>query len=343
MKRLASKVPTGLVRLLAARVTGARFPHAVQANLTFRCNLRCVYCGITEDRRPEMTTAEVSSMVEQFAALGTSRISFTGGEPLLREDLPEIVRRCRELGLFVSVATNGLLVEKRLAALRGVSSVNLTLDGPEAIHDRQRGQGNFRTVLRAIDLLRSEGIPAYVNTVITRDNCALVREVLDIAAAHGVKVTPQPVFFSEQSHASNAEGYARARAGDEALIGALEELIRLKDAGDDRIMPSKRYYRAVIRAVREGRKIRCVNGGRLFCTVSPDGRVAPCNLLVRDPRWLCGRELGYAAAFRRMPPPGCDGCVSSFIDFDYLYSLKPDVAWNYYRSFLKLYTKPPAS
>ena len=105
-------------------------------------------------------------------------------------------------------------------------------------------------------------------------------------------------------------------------------------------MLSKRYYHNVINAIKDETKIRCSNAGSLFCTISPDGRVAPCNLLVRDIRWLNGNEIGFRKAFMDMPSINCDGCLSSFLDIDGLYSLKPDVAWNYYKHYLKILMKP---
>lgn len=103
-------------------------------------------------------------------------------------------------------------------------------------------------------------------------------------------------------------------------------------------MLSKRYYHKVINSIKSGTKVKCSNAGSLFCTISPDGRVAPCNLLVRDMRWLNGNEVGFRKAFMDMPEVNCGGCISSFLDIDDLYSLKPDIIWNYYKHYLKLLT-----
>lgn len=277
-------------------------------------------------------------MIDEFVDLRTSRLSFTGGEPLLRDDFFKVVQYARKRGLFVSLATNASLVERFIDRLVDVNSINTTLDGPEPIHDQQRGRGNFKKVLRAIELIKNKGIPVYVVSVITRNNCTRIQEILDLAKSLEVKVLLQPVFFSEQSHANNLEGYRDTKYNGKVMLDTLTQLIKLKEQGDGTIILSKRYYRDVRESIIQDRKIRCCNGGSLFCTISPDGRVAPCNLLVRDLRWLNGNEIGFRRAFMGMPEINCNGCISSFLDIDYLYSLKPDVAWNYYKHYLKLHS-----
>lgn len=338
LKKIKAKVPIGLYHLVKARLFRVKFPHAIQFNITFKCNQHCTYCGIYKESRAEMTTDQICNMIDEFAELGTSRLSITGGEPLLREDFTEVVKYARKKGLFVSLATNGSLIEKHMDGLKYVSSVNMTLDGPESIHDRQRGKGNFKKVMHAIELLKQKGIPVYVVSVATKNNCARIPEVLELASSLEIKALIQPVFFSEQSHANNLQGYVNIKYDDKAMVETLDYLIKLKEQGDACLILSKRYYRNVKESIIKGDKIRCINAGSLFCTISPDGRVAPCNLLVRDMRWLNGNEVGFRKAFMDMPEVNCGGCISSFLDIDDLYSLKPDIVWNYYKHYLKLLT-----
>ena len=335
-KKIRAKVPIGLYHLVKARFLRVKFPHAIQFNITFKCNQHCTYCGIYKENRPEMTTDQVCNMIDEFVEIGTSRLSITGGEPLLREDFTEVVKYARKKGLFVSLATNGSLIEKHIDGLKYVNSVNMTLDGPESIHDAQRGKGNFKTVLNAIKLLKGLKIPVYIVSVITKNNCDRFQEILELARSLDIRALMQPIFFSEQSHANNLKGYLNSKYDEQSMVETLDKLMHLKKNGDDTIILSNRYYSDVKKSILSGKKIRCCNAGSLFCTVSPDGRVAPCNLLVKDMRWLNGNEIGFSKAFMNMPDINCDGCLSSFIDIDYLYSLKVDVAWNYYKHYLTL-------
>ncbi|MCP4985048.1 MAG: radical SAM protein, partial [Colwellia sp.] len=100
IKKIKSRIPIGLFKLFQSKIVNVKFPHAIQLNLTFKCNQRCEYCGIYTDKRYEMTTQEVFKMIDEFVALGTSRISLTGGEPLTRKDFQEIVSYARKKGLF---------------------------------------------------------------------------------------------------------------------------------------------------------------------------------------------------------------------------------------------------
>src|SRR4030067_3642615 len=336
LKKIRTKVPIGLYHLVKSRFLRVKFPHAIQFNITFKCNQHCAYCGIYKENRAEMTTEQICRMIDQFAELGTSRLSITGGEPLLREDFTEVVKYAREKGLFVSLATNGSLIEKHIDGLKYVNSVNMTLDGPEPVQYQQRGKGNFKKGIRAVELIKKMGIPVYIVSVITKNNCINIHKILELARSLNIKVLLQPVFFAEQSHANNLEGYANARYDDKIMIETLDYLIRLKEEGDQSVILSKRYYMNVKKSIPSETKIKCRNAGSLFCKISPDGRVAPCNLLVRDMRWLNGNEVGFKKAFINIPEVNCGGCISSFLDIDDLYSLKLDVAWNYYKHYLKL-------
>ncbi len=340
LQKLKPIIPTGLYYLIKARCFNVKYPHAIQFNITFKCNQRCSYCGIYNDTRGEMTTEQIYNMIDEFAKLGTARLSITGGEPLLRKDLPLVVRHARRRGLFVSLATNGSLVARQIDGLRDVNSVNMTLDGTESIHDQQRGKGNFKKVLEAVELLKNNEIPVYLVTVVTKNNCTHIKEILELAKSLDVKLLIQPVFYSEQSHANNLEGYRNTKYDDQTMIETLNRLIQLKEQGDPQIILSKRYYQNVRESIINGTKIRCRNAGYLFCTISPDGRVAPCNLLVRDLRWLNGNEVGFREAFMNMPEIKCGGCLSSFLDIDDLYSLKPEIVWDYYKHYLKFFIRP---
>jgi MoaA/NifB/PqqE/SkfB family radical SAM enzyme len=339
MSKRKSIIPVGAFNLIRAKCFGVKFPHAIQFNITFRCNQRCAYCGIYNDERYEMNTAEIFKMLDEFAAMGTSRLSITGGEPLVREDFPLVVKHAKELGFSVALATNGSLVSQRLNFLEGVDNVNMTLDGPQDIHDKQRGAGNFQKVMEAIRLIKSKKIPLYLVSVITRNNCSLIDELLALAESLDVKLLLQPVFYAEQSHADNIEGYKNNKYEDSLMIETLNHLIELKKQGNKSIILSKRYYQNVKNAIIHDKKIRCCNAGSLFCTISPDGKVAPCNLLVRDNCWLDGNKAGFKNAFFNMPQNNCVGCISSFLDIDDIYSLKLDVAWNYYKHYFKFFVK----
>ena len=134
---------------------------------TLRCNLRCAHCGSScTPHSPvrELTTAEVKGILETIAEdFDTSRIfvSITGGEPLLRKDLFEVVEYMTELGLRSCIVTNGTLLDDAAAArlvAAGMRTVTISLDGLQPEHDEVRGRGTFPRTLAALGAARRAGM-----------------------------------------------------------------------------------------------------------------------------------------------------------------------------------------
>lgn len=132
--------------------------------ITRRCNLSCPHCytaaGAADRASPELSTAECLSLIDQFAARGTTTIGWTGGEPLLREDLEELSAHAKEHGIVSGVTTNGLLLDERRAArLReaGVSSLQISLDGSTAARNAVMRGATGEQFERVVDAVRIAG------------------------------------------------------------------------------------------------------------------------------------------------------------------------------------------
>jgi radical SAM protein with 4Fe4S-binding SPASM domain len=144
-------------------------------NVTAQCNLRCVHCyaeGPTGDR--ELSTAEAHSLIDDLAALGVPVLLFSGGEPLLRGDIFDLIAYARSRDLRPSLSTNGTLIDAQTArrlAEAGVAYVGVSLDGLEAIHDRFRSQpGAFVRALAGLRTARDAGLKTGIRFTVTRDN-----------------------------------------------------------------------------------------------------------------------------------------------------------------------------
>lgn len=152
--------------------------------ITDGCNLRCPYCYASSEKclPGELSTAESMDLVTQIAELGSQRIVFTGGEPLLRKDLFRIVEHANECGLLANIITNATMIRKPETAKRFAelfNSVTISLDGgTAATHDRTRGQGSFAKTYKALQLLNSFGVTPNINHIVTSDN---VDELEDFA------------------------------------------------------------------------------------------------------------------------------------------------------------------
>ena len=146
-------------------------------NCTRRCNLKCAHCyAHSNDIRyeGELTTAEGKSLIDDLARSGSPVILFSGGEPLLREDLPELARYARERGMRAVISTNGTLITGEKADVLkeiGLSYVGVSLDGLQQTNDLFRGKsGAFEQALQGIRNCRDRGIKVGLRFTINRRN-----------------------------------------------------------------------------------------------------------------------------------------------------------------------------
>lgn len=148
---------------------------AVFINVTAACNLRCPYCyaDAGDLSQEELSFCEIQEVIDSSVRLGARRIIFTGGEPLLREEIFQLGHYVKGLGLQAEIITNGTLINQENSSLFPLAfdSIAVSLDGSTPpIHESLRGKGSFAPTKRALELLTREGVPLVVNTVITRKN-----------------------------------------------------------------------------------------------------------------------------------------------------------------------------
>ncbi|MCX5856784.1 MAG: 12,18-didecarboxysiroheme deacetylase, partial [Deltaproteobacteria bacterium] len=156
-------------------------------NMTRRCNLKCIHCYSSSQNivySNELTTEEAKTMIRDLAAYGSPVILFSGGEPLMRKDLPILARYAVDQGMRAVISTNGTLIsdEKALVFKEiGLSYVGVSLDGMKATHDRFRGvNGAFEAAMKGIRTCRDAGIKVGVRFTINRHNVADVPAIFDL-------------------------------------------------------------------------------------------------------------------------------------------------------------------
>lgn len=162
-------------------------------NLVRRCNLTCRHCyalAVDKDFEGELSTAEVFGVMDDLKGFGVPVLILSGGEPLLRPDLPQIARRAKDQGFYVGLSTNGTLIDEQtlpaIAAV-GYDYVGISLDGLRDTHDRfRRKQGAFDASLKAIRLCHEAGIKVGVRFTLTRDNADDWPKLLDLVEAEGI-------------------------------------------------------------------------------------------------------------------------------------------------------------
>ena len=173
-------------------------PYVVSWNLTYRCNLACEHCYLdaggtpmvgTENfaDRSELGTEECFRVIEEIAAFAPECLTIlTGGEPLLRRDILEIVRRASERGLWVVVGTNGVRITENVAgrlAEAGARGLSLSLDALDSDrHDRFRKvRGAWRNTVEGAEILNRTGLPFIVQTTAGSHNLGELEAIADFA------------------------------------------------------------------------------------------------------------------------------------------------------------------
>jgi radical SAM protein with 4Fe4S-binding SPASM domain len=153
--------------------------------VTKRCNLRCKHCSISEEDPEELTTEEGFGLIEEAAKLGHVKFGFTGGEPLLRKDIYDLIEYAASFDMQVVMATNGTLITSAVAkSLKkaGLERAAISIDGIGTAHDDFRGvHGAFDDVLRGMKACEEEGLAVQLFTMVTRYNYAEIAKIIKLA------------------------------------------------------------------------------------------------------------------------------------------------------------------
>ncbi|MFQ5554975.1 MAG: radical SAM protein [Acidimicrobiia bacterium] len=264
-------------------------PRLVSWNMTRRCNLRCGHCYLDARTRStpegEMTTAEGRDLIDQLAELCPgAMLVLSGGEPLLRADLPELVSHAAGRGLLPVLGTNGaLLTDDRAARLvqSGLSGVGLSLDSlDQDRHDEFRGApGSWRRAVAAIDTCRGRGLPVQIHTTATRANHDEIPALMRFAAHRGA------VAFNLFFLVCTGRGEDVTDITPHQYETALMALVDAQGAYEGRMLVRARcapHFRRLLSTHDAATPTDAAAGclaGRTYCRVTPEGVVTPCPYL----------------------------------------------------------------
>ena len=156
-------------------------------NVTRRCNLKCVHCYAHAKDIPfdnELTTEQGKGLIDDLAAFGSPVMLFSGGEPLVRKDLPQLAAYAVEKGMRAVVSTNGTLITPKMARTLkeiGLSYVGISLDGMQEINDRFRGvKGAFRSALEGIKNSQDAGIKVGLRFTVNKFNVKEIPKIFQL-------------------------------------------------------------------------------------------------------------------------------------------------------------------
>lgn len=303
------------VDLLKARFFKKRFPFAVSWHLTYRCNYNCLYCDISNmEEKDELSTAQIYSVIDDLAVLGTRRVHFCGGESLLREDFPGIVDYCKKKSIETGLISNGALIPSYAKELRNLTLLKLSLDGPSVIHDKLRGCGAHERVLEAVEAARREKITTIFNCTLTNLNLPYVESI--IADSRKLKI---PVKFSPLNYLYAGNKDIKTLIPEPNLYKEKIEYIKAESRRSSYIVNSITALR-YISTYPVGPKMKHCIAGRIFCHIKPDGSVYPCERSNKDKVFSCRNEK-ISDIFCSLPLPNCSECwCTSTLELNLAYS-----------------------
>lgn len=252
-----------------------RIPRWLTAELTYRCPLNCFYCSnpLQMSTKNELSTTEWVSTFRQAREMGSVQLGFTGGEPLMRADLPTLIKEARGMGFYTNLITSAVgMSEKKLEALKsaGLDSVQISFQAEQRdLNAFIGGKDSYDHKLRMMRAVRAAGLPLTLNVVIHRLN---IDRVVDICKLCESMEPDHVEVASTQFH-----GWARANA--HVLMPTPEQVERARSAIEAYQSSSQAttgvYY--VLSDLIEKRAKRCHQGwGSTYLCVNPQGDITPC-------------------------------------------------------------------
>ncbi|MCZ8014177.1 MAG: pyrroloquinoline quinone biosynthesis protein PqqE [Limnobacter sp.] len=246
------------------------------AELTYRCPLHCVFCYNPVDYKrntDELTTEQWKETMKQARALGAVQLGFSGGEPLLRDDLEELVAYGHELGYYTNLITSGIgLKPARLDALKaaGLDHIQVSFqDATQAANDALSDTKTFQKKLEIATAVKAAGWPMVLNVVLHRLNLDHIDSIIELAVKLGV----------EYLELANTQYYGWAFQNKAALIPTHEQLKHAEErvAAWREELGNTMKLLFVVPDYFEKTPKPCMSGwGNVFLSISPDGTALPC-------------------------------------------------------------------
>ncbi|MFA4853730.1 MAG: radical SAM protein [Candidatus Omnitrophota bacterium] len=276
-------------------------PEHVYFSLTNRCCLRCVMCDIPKSpgrQEDELNTDEIKKIILQIKDLGVKHLIFSGGEPLLRGDLTELIRFSRESGIpWVDIITNGALCNDEAAQSligSGLNHVTISLDGISGVNDAIRGEGSFAKSVDAIDKLnyykekmKVTSPSIGINFTIMNKNINDMLKIVEFAKSKKCNtVVFQPVLMSNVSMYERKKNSLWPSVEEMPLLEEnICKLVNIKEETKDILIYTDpailKSIPGYFRGKKPGRRFKCYEGIKRI-VITCDGKLWSCKGLYGD-------------------------------------------------------------
>ena len=255
---------------------GLGIPMWLTLELTYRCPLQCPWCSNPLDFdkfKDELTTEEWKKVLREGRKMGALQLGFTGGEPMLRNDLEELVAYSEELGYYTNLITSGVgLTPERLQALKeaGLKQIQLSVQSSNKELSRKLvGVDVFETKMAVFEDIKAQGFPMVLNIPICKQNIGETREMLEMAERLEV----------EYIEFANVQYYNWAMLNRDEFLPSIEQINEAEAIVKEfrERLGNKMQIYFVIPDYFDDRPKACMNGwGSIHLTIGPNGDALPC-------------------------------------------------------------------
>ncbi len=264
---------SALIQEMSDKAQRLGIPLAVQLDLTYRCNERCVHCYLDHADHGEMNTAEIKELLEQMAEAGVFFLTLSGGEIMMRRDFFEIVEYARQLSFCVKLKTNAVMVRQREADRiqeLALDSVQISVySHRDEVHDAiTKLPGSLQRTIAAVRLLVERGVKVVFANVLMRENFQDYPGVQALAAEVGAEFTIDPTITPMMDGDRSILDLNIERAQlqqvfrDASILGTSPEEFCVPPGGPP--------------TADDAQNMLPCSAGHTFCYVSPYGDVYPC-------------------------------------------------------------------
>ncbi|HQS32274.1 pyrroloquinoline quinone biosynthesis protein PqqE [Polaromonas sp.] len=275
------------------------------AELTYRCPLHCVFCYnpvnfARTGAEAELSTADWLRVLQEARAAGSVQCGFSGGEPMVRDDLEVLVAEAHRLGFYTNLLTSGVgLTEARAAALKqaGLDHIQLSFqDSTKELNDFLSNTKTFELKRRTAQMIKANGWPMVLNCVVHRLNIDYIGQIIELAVELG----------AEYLELANSQYYSWAELNRDGLLPSREQLERAErttNAWREKLGDRLRIF-FVVPDYYETRPKKCMNGwGNVFLTITPDGTALPCHTakMIKGVDFPNVRDMGVQDIWYRSP------------------------------------------
>jgi len=316
-----ARTAAALISILRANLHKSyRKPLSVYYLITYRCPFSCEYCNITKNvpAYRELTTSEAISIIGQMSAAGTVKLQLTGGEPLMREDIGEIIDHSKKLGLFTGISTSGYKLGDNIDAVKKCDVVFLSLEGEKDVHEEIRGKGSYEVFKDAVKILSKEKVRFWTTTVINKKSAGQIEYIVEWAKRDGFLANFVMLHSRDADYSScfaNKEQAGEYYLEDARYEVIIRKLISLKKKHYP-IGTSRAYLEQLLAwknnknpYADEGLSSNCW-AGRLYGFLEPDGTLYPCGMLHDKMKGVSVLDYGVEKAFNELEKPFCGKCLS---------------------------------